>query len=298
MSRSMISQNDAVEWARAEAGQSAGASGVRGRNATHEALHACSPSRRLPSTFCIARRQAARASSPLKRHRATASIDTLSGDIDRVTHRSHTRTDLPCRADHPSRPRRNPSRGRRRHRRHHGDDVAPVGQLPARPCSLGLATPRPWLRSPVAVAAGRIRVRVQHRADHKIGLIVTERVTVQNCLSSQTERQRGKWAVTKNSPARSWSWCAPSRSWQSSRLSSSHRTTPCQNSRRPLPGPTWVRQRVFDTLCPSTWRRSTPAPGLQAMSRRRSGCVPRLHESRRSNLHRQAPTWLHVPPRL
>jgi hypothetical protein len=101
--------------------------------------------------------------------------------------------------------------------------------------------------------------------------------------------------VTKSSPTSSWSWRAASRWRLSSRLLASHRTTTCQNRRRPLP---WVRQRVFDTLCPSTWRRSTPAPGLRAMSRHRSGCVPRLHESRWATLRRQAPICLHVPPRL
>ena len=108
--------------------------------------------------------------------------------------------------------------------------------------------------------------------------------------------------MRENSPASSRSWLAASRWWLSSRLLASNRTTTCQNSRRPLPGPTRVRQRVFDTLRPSTWRRSTPAPGLRA-HRQGRGCrraeTARHPAQRRPNLRPGSHLHLRLrrPPR-
>jgi hypothetical protein len=53
---------------------------------------------------------------------------------------------------------------RRRHERDRRNDVAAIGQLPARPRYLGLGAAPARLRSPVPVAARAARVRLRGRA--------------------------------------------------------------------------------------------------------------------------------------
>jgi hypothetical protein len=98
---------------------------------------------------------------------------------------------LSRRADHSSRSRRtrlavvddaSVSRAR----------VATVRQLPTRTRNLGLGAAPAWLRSPVAVAARRVRVRLQCRADHKRGAHPT--MTTPVTIDYEPDQEHG-WAL-------------------------------------------------------------------------------------------------------